>query len=209
MYRIIAPAFAALASLGIADLALACGSGKVNYADTFDTFSSDWGKQGDVMKLKSGELTFTQVDGKSFSVFALPEFRNIDFCVNLKVTESTAHGESYGGIMFWTRDIDHFYGFQITPDGYATVFQYDEDFMTLIDDRAFSAIKQGINAVNELRVVTRGPNATFYVNNQKFDTLNVKTAPGTSHIGLTIDAPLDKGKAAFAFDNVQVRSVTN
>jgi hypothetical protein len=208
MNRTFAPILAALAGLGAADMASACGSsGKVVFADAFDSLSSEWGTQDAFMKLKNGELTLAETDGKSYAVYAGPSFRDVDFCATMKVTDSSAIDESYGGIIFWARDIDHYYAFQITLDGYATVFEYAAEWKGMIDDRAFSAIKKGIGAVNELRVVTKGPNATFYVNDQKFDTINVKNPPGTQHIGFTVDAPTATGgKAAFAFDNVQVRN---
>jgi hypothetical protein len=208
MKTLVVASAAALALFAAAGAALACGtSGRLAYADAFDTFRSDWGDQDEEMKLKGGELTFAETDGQSYTIYASPMFREVDFCLTMKVTESSAFDETYGGIIFWARDYDHYYGFQITPDGYATVFEYADDFMMLIDDVEFSAIKQGIGAINELRVVTKGRNATFYVNDKVFDTLTSKTPPGTQHIGIAVDAPTgDKAKAAFAFDNVQVRN---
>jgi hypothetical protein len=196
----------AVAALSAGDPAIACGTGKVLVSDTFDTLSKDWGGENDFMKLKGGEMVIAEKE-KAYSIFSDPVYRNIDYCAAVKLIESSDLTASYGGLMFWVRDSDHYFTFQITLDGYATVYEFNNDWESIVDDRKFGAIKLGIGAVNELRVVTRGPSATFYVNDQKFDMVTVKTAPGTQHIGFTVEAPeATGGKATFAFDNLQVRS---
>ncbi len=208
MKRIIGPAIGLVATLCAGSALAACGgTGKVVFTDSFVSLGKEWGSEDKFMSVKGGEMIIAEQQ-KAYSIWATPEYRNVDYCATVRLTESSDLGSSYGGLMFWARDNDHYFTFQITLDGYGTVYEFDDgDWKSLIDDRAFPAIKQGIGAVNELRVVTRGSNATFYVNGQKFDTVTVKTAPGTQHIGFAIEAPSgDGGKATFAFDNLEVRA---
>jgi hypothetical protein len=197
-----------VAALGAGDAAAACGgTGRLVYTDAFDKLGADWGTENRFVKVTGGELVITQQD-RSYSLFAQPGYRDVDYCATIRLTESSKLSGSYGGLAFWARDNDRYFTFQITLDGYGTVYEYNYgDWTSLIDDRAFAAIKKGIGAVNELRVVTRGPNATLYVNGQKFDTLQAKGTPGTQRIGFSIEGPEGaNSRATFAFDNVEVRN---
>lgn len=199
---------AAVAMMAAGEAAAACGgSGRLVYIDAFDKLSADWGEENKFVKVTGGELVITQTD-RSYSLFAEPMYRNVDYCATVKLTESSKLSGSYGGLAFWARDNDRYFTFQITLDGYATVYEYNYgDWTALIDDRAFSAIKKGIGAVNELRVVTKGSNATFFVNGQEFDTIQSKATPGTQHIGFSIEGPEGtNSRATFAFDNLEVRN---
>jgi hypothetical protein len=202
MKQTIATLVVLIAAMGAGDPAVACGSGKLLTSDTFDTLRSEWGSEDAFMKLKSGEMVIAEQE-KAYSIYASPTYRDVDYCASVKLLESSDVSSSYGGLMFWARDSDHYFTFQITLDGYATVYEFNNDWTSLIDDRKFAAIKSGVGAVNQLRVVTKGRNATLYVNDQKFDSITVKNAPGTQRIGFTVEAPEDSGgKATFAFDNL-------
>lgn len=203
-------AYVLVAAAGLAggDAHAACGSGKVLFTDTFDKHNPAWGDPDEWMSTKDGHLVIAEKGGNFYAAYADPKYRNVDFCGELVLNVGTDIANSRGGLAFWMKDSDHFYTMQITLDGYIAIYQYDDgDWNPLIDDEPFDAIKQGIGKVNELRVVTRGPRATFYVNGQKFDTVTEKTAPGTSHVGLMVDSP-QKGAATYFFDNISVREVT-
>ena len=185
----------------------ACGTGKVVFSDSFDTLNqTTWGAVDDHMRVANGAMTIDEQDGKFYALYAEPVFRGVDYCANVTLNDSSDIPSSYGGVSFWMRSPNDFYAFEITLDGYATVYRYNGTWTSLIDDRAFAAIKQGVGAVNELRVVTKGPNATFYVNDQKFDVISDKTVPGSSQVGMVVEAPKN-GHAAFAFDDTVVHEV--
>ena len=199
-------ALAALTAVGAGGTASACGNGRVAFSDAFDALDSAvWGNADSSMSVKGGKLTLSQSDGNFHAVNAVQKFRDVDFCALTILTSGTDLAASYGGLTFWQRNSKDFYTFQITLDGYADVYRYDGDWTAIIDDRPFASIKQGVGAVNELRVVTHAYTATFYVNGVKFDSITDKRPPGTSNIGLMVDSPPQGGSATFAFDSVEVR----
>jgi hypothetical protein len=199
--------YVAVAMAGIAAImpAFACGTGRVAFSDNFDALNSKvWGNTDKWMSVKDGKLVLSQSNGDFYAVDSGRKFRDVDYCAVGALTAGTDITAAYGGVTFWLRSSKDFYTFQITLDGFADVYRYDGDWTALVDDRAFPAIKQGIGAVNELRVVTHANTATFFVNGVRFDSITDKRPPGTSRVGLVVDSP-PSGSVTFAFDAVQVR----
>ena len=197
---------AALAAVATSGTAFGCGAGRVAFADTFDALNAKvWGPSDKWMSAAGGRLVLSDADGDFYAADAEPLFRNVDYCALAILTATSDVTAAYAGLTFWMRNAKDFYTFQITLDGYADVYRYDGDWTALIDDRPFASIKQGVGAVNELRVVTHGNTAAFYVNGVKFDAITDKRPPGTSRVGVMIDTPPSGGSATFAFDSVEVR----
>jgi hypothetical protein len=196
----------AIAIIASSSAAVACGGGNLLFADGLVTLMTNvWGPANDNMSVKNGQLVISETDGQFYTDYESAAFGDVDYCVDVTLTGSSDETASYGGINFWSSDDTHFYTFQITLDGYATVRQYANGNWTfIIDDREFDAIKLGPGAANEVRVVTSGPQATFYVNDVKFDAITDTTAPTLSHFGFTVEAPAG-GQTTFAYNNVAVR----
>jgi hypothetical protein len=110
--------------------------------------------------------------------------------------------------MFWAKDLKNFYTFQITLDGYATVYQkINDEWKQIIKDREADSIHQGTTRFNEIEVVTRGHQATFYINGEHFDDIAGLEPDGGQHIGFTMEAP-DSSDATFDMDDVTVNAVS-
>ncbi|HZP20719.1 MAG TPA: hypothetical protein VFB16_11000 [Bauldia sp.] len=197
-------ALAAVAMLAGGGAASACGSGRLLFSDSFDDLKTEWGGADDNMKVASGKMTIGEKDGNFYVVTAAPTFPEVDFCANVALVEGTDLAGSYGGIVFWAKDTNNFYTFQITLDGYATAYVYDDGkWKSLVDDKEAASIKQGTGATNELRVVTNGTKAVLYINGTAFQTIE-GTPPARQHIGFTAEAPANNGSATFSFDDVAV-----
>jgi len=206
MHRTWICGLAALAVASISGSASACGSGRLSFSDAFKSFDSNvWGDSTRWVSVSGGKLTLSQMDGNFYAVTAARKFRDVDFCTVATLMSGSDLAAAYGGLTFWQRGPKDFYTFQITLDGYADVYRYNGDWTAIIDDRPFDSIKQGVGAVNELRVVTHASTATFYVNGVEFDSITEKRPPGTSRIGLMVDSPPQGGSATFAFSGVEVR----
>lgn len=191
---------------GIGAAEAACGTGRLKMNTTFETLPKTWGVADEFMSVKDGKLVVSEKNGDFYVVIAGPTFENADYCAEVVLTETSDPAASYGGLTFWATDVDHFHTFQITLDGYATVYEYTGQWHSVIKDKPVSSIKTGVGAVNELRVLLEGNRATLFINGEAFDSI-VGTAPaGGSHIGFTIEAP-QNGNATFALDNVEVRDV--
>jgi hypothetical protein len=183
----------------------ACGTGELLFSDTFDTMTKTWGQPDEFMKVEGGQLVINEKDGNFYVATSGPTYRDVDFCATFKPTDSSDPASSYAGVTFWGQDVDHFYTFQMTVDGYATVYQYTGEWKSIIDDTAVSSIKQGVGAENELRVVTKGDTATLYINGERFNSITGVLPNEGQHLGFTVEAP-EKGKVTFAIDNAEVRT---
>src|SRR5665213_103339 len=196
--------------LGVALIALsapsawACGDGKVLLSDSFDTFQSMWGQPNDYVKVVDGRLQLSEVPNKSYSIYADPTFDDMDLCARLRLVKTGKPSGAYVGVMFWAKDVDNFYTLQITPDGYATVYQQiNKQWTQIIKDRQVAAIHQGATRFNELEVVTRGHDAALYINGGHFDDVAGQEPDGGQHVGFTVEAP-DTSDAVFVADDLTV-----
>ncbi|MCP4419855.1 MAG: DUF1080 domain-containing protein [Chloroflexi bacterium] len=114
-------------------------------------------------------------------------------------------GNSYG-VLFRMQDSTRFYRFEITGDGFFMVERRDGDagWTRFVDSWTEStAINQGLNSTNRLKVEARGQSVALYVN----DSL-IHQFTDTAYASGTI--ALDAGtfvqpQAQVAFDNVVVK----
>ena len=67
----------------------------------------------------------------------------------------------------------------------------------------FAGLKQGNGAVNEVRVVTVGNEATIYLNGQKYRTIKGQPPENGQQIGIRATSTKDE-RSVFAFDGVKV-----
>ena len=196
----------ALAPLSAAP-ASACGNGKVLLSDSFDTLQSMWGDANDNVKVVDGRLQLSEANGKSYPAYSTTTFDDMDVCARVKLVKTDKVSEAYVGVMFWAKDADNFYTFEITLDGYATVYQQvDKEWKEIIKDRQVDSIHQGSTRFNEIEVVTRGHQATFYINGEHFDDIAGLEPDGGQHVGFTVEAP-DAGDAAFVADDLKVSEI--
>jgi hypothetical protein len=205
MHKALLGAVVALAfSLGAGHAAHACGKGALLLEDGFDTLQPIWGEADEWMTVQDKRLVIKEQDGHFYSVSTSSTYQEVDYCATVSLLASPDLGYTYAGLIFWGKDAHNFYAFQITFDGYATVYRYaDGKWVAVIKDRKAGAARTGLRAISRLRVVTNGDKATFYVNDAKFGTVTGDPPEGGQRIGFSVEAP-SKGEAIFALDNVQV-----
>jgi hypothetical protein len=113
-------------------------------------------------------------------------------------------GDSYAGLIFWGVDKDNYYSLLITADGYASVFRRQKGrALSQVDWTEFDGIKKGGDAVNQLRVVTKGNEATLYVNGKQFQTITGQPPEDGWQFGVRAASPKNS-KAIYGFDNIKV-----
>lgn len=147
---------------------LPAAPGELLYVSTFDAFNEEW-------SLYEGRLSAEAADGVlrlsvgepvafPYSTVML-HFGDFDMTVQARAVEGP---ENNGfGIVFRQQDADNLYSFLISSDGYYQVSRIvNGDSRELSTWIPTSHVNQGIGAVNTLRVIGRGDEFQFFVNDQ-------------------------------------------
>jgi len=129
---------------------------------------------------------------------------DVDFCA---VVTAVAGNGTDGGLVFWEIDSSDEWTFAAATNGQAYVSHlHDGDWDDLLPLTTSPSLRRGVGASNELRVVTQGRHATFFINGQKFFEGDRTDTKARRRIGL-IATSTNQVKAVFSFDNVTMRAV--
>ena len=121
----------------------------------------------------------------------------MDASVDIRMAQS-GEGNWYAGLSFWAEDIENCYIAGICPaNGNISLIRImkGKDVFPLPWDHS-DAVKTGSDAVNKLRVVTKGNSITMYVNGQEVGSFNGKPPDGGGMIGVVGSA----GKEAYIWE---------
>lgn len=154
-------------------LTVACGGGNsAPYLETFDE-AGNWrvAEDNNVLgSVQEGVYDFTVLaDQQAFWTTAGESFADGIYEVDATPIEGPVDN-GYGMIFRSTNDDDDFYSFQVSGDGYVWIGKYEEggtiEPTILVNDWWFpsTAVNQGTNVTNRLKVRAEGQNLIFYVN---------------------------------------------
>lgn len=183
-------------------------AGGLLYAAAFDGFLDEWEQYED------GQLTAAAEDGVFRLVLDAPEkvpysvasHRFTDF--DLRVTAQALEGPLNNGygVVFRLVNPDNNYQFLVSSDGYYAVKRVlngEERFLSAWIDSPI--VNQGMDAPNHLRVVARGDQFQFYVNDELVElcipieadaisTYSGGTCYGGTMENTLIDSSIDAGR---------------
>jgi hypothetical protein len=185
--------------------AYACQGKTVLFEDNFETLEPTWGAKDDAFYLEDGRLVLKPGLDEYYSALNTAGFYdNIDYCVRIYSVNADPAGNSFAGVMFWATDYDNYYYALIAGDGAVGIFRRQRGkTLKQTDWTVFDAANKGKEAVNELRVVTIGKEASVYVNGKLFKTMKGQPPENGQEIG--VRATSSKGeKAIYAFDDIKV-----
>ncbi len=132
-----------------------------------------------------------------------------DFAYEADVTQLAGPPESSYGLIFRAVDGQQFYRFDITGNGQFIVERHNSDgtWTRLVQEwTPASALNQGLNVTNRLRVLASGQTLTFYANDVLLTQVNDATY-ASGAVGL--DAGTFGGSnLQVAFDNVAITDGT-
>ena len=132
-----------------------------------------------------------------------------DFVLEVDAWQRSGPPESSYGILFRIQDGQQFYRFDVTGSGLFMVERRnaDETWTRLIPEWSpTTALNQGLNVANRLKVIAAGPTLTFYVNDVLLTQVNDSTF---SSGGIALDAgTFGGGNLQVSFDNLSITSVT-
>jgi hypothetical protein len=163
--------------------AIADDDPSVLFSDDFSTLDPGWGDANEMILVEGGKLVLKPKVGMSYTVlYQGGTFNDVD--IRAKFTLADGMADEPAGIVFWASDLDNKYEALFQADGTFTVLRDEKGkFLNPIAWKTQEALKKGVGQVNELRVVTKGRTATFYINDTQVATIQGFTPEGGSEIG--------------------------
>ncbi len=191
---------------------VACGESSDSDLLFQDEFAAgemgNWLVEGDALARTAvlNEQLLIAIDAPNlvqFSTLQTPTFA--DFVLEVDASQVAGDAESSFGVLFRVQDPTQFYRFEITGNGLYMIERHNADntWTQLLPDWVSTpAINQGLNSVNQLKVVAVGQVLTFYVNG----TLLQQVTDATYGAGaIALDAgTFGRPGLQVAFDNVKV-----
>jgi len=177
--------FAAAGLLAAIPAAQACKGTHAVFEDKFATLDPAWGNN-DNGSAANNALT---VKLPPFTVFLNQAnvYNDGDFCVTLNFTQITDPASTQAGVVFWGTDPSAYWVFNIAPNGFYEVLRKLNNngrWLYPISFRTTPAVKQGANQANEVEVVTKGNQATLYINGTLISTITGQPPDGGSLTGI-------------------------
>jgi tetratricopeptide (TPR) repeat protein len=176
------------------------------FQEDFATLDPAWGAPSSNISVQDGKLTLQPELNNSFTALNQAHlFEDMDARVKIRVAKSD--NPNYGGgLVFWAADYKDYYYLLVTGDGWFGVKRWTNGrVLDPVPWRQKSALKKGIGEWNQLRVVTKGKQATVYINDTEVVTLKGQPPKGGGFIGLTGNSPPDvQNKTVWEFSELRV-----
>src|SRR6516164_3887359 len=146
--------------------------GEVLYEDNFANLDPSWGTPGEILSVKEGKLVLKPALNTTQSVLNQSNvFEDAD--VELQITLSNGDPGVPGGLVFWAKDYSNFYCFCIDANGSFKISHFVIDrWLNPVGWTQSDSINKGVGQTNKLRVVTKGRQATAYINDKEAITIN-------------------------------------
>ena len=108
------------------------------------------------------------------------------------------------GLVFWAKDYDEYYAVLINAQGWFGVQRHMSNrYLLPVAWQASDAIKKGEGAENQVKVVTKGNQATIFINGKEVVSFNGQPPQGGTLIGFKA-ASGPEGANTVAFANLQI-----
>jgi hypothetical protein len=162
------------------------------FEETFESLSPQLGNVTSTLFAQDGVLV-----AKPSAGFVTRLFYNgvifEDADISVRVRQVEGKSQDYGvGLNFWAEP-PAFYAWLITPSGSYMVARYTgAKWSNPIPWRTSEAIKKGIGEWNKLRVVTKGKQATFFINDAEITSIRGQPPEGGGLIGLEANSPKEE-----------------
>ncbi|HEX3657416.1 MAG TPA: hypothetical protein VHV55_16620 [Pirellulales bacterium] len=156
----------------------------VIFSDDFSTLDPAWGPPDGQQSVASGNLVFQPGVGTSYtSLYQGALFGDAD--IRVKINEASGGPDQPAGVVFWGIDYANLYVAQLRGDGSVGVSQLTKgDWRAPIPYTVRAGLVNGVGQANELRIVTRGKQATVYINGQQIAAIDGVPPAGGGKIGL-------------------------
>ncbi|MBV9644871.1 MAG: extracellular solute-binding protein [Verrucomicrobia bacterium] len=179
----------ALVALLLLPSILSALADEILYEDNFSNLDPSWGTPGERLSANEGKLTLKPAPNTTQSILNQSNvFEDADIRVEVVVPAGDANVP--GGLIFWAKDHSNFYCLCINAAGYFKISRYVTDrWLQPVGWVENEAINKGIGQVNKLRVVTKGRQATAYINDKQVTTFNGQAPQGGGCVGVSGGSP--------------------
>ncbi len=176
------------------------------FEDVFDAHDPKWGPETDQFKTADGQFKIQLEPHKlNFTVNQASFYDDAEVCVTYKFEQGTKTDQAWGGVVFWYTDAQNLYAFGVSPGGTIAVWRLvNNAWENPVPWAANAAVRAGVGAVNNIRVVTQGPKALLYVNDVHVQTITGQPPAGGQLVGLIGEALEKADYTVHAFDNFSV-----
>ena len=197
---------AVITLLLLAPIRNVCG-GEVLYEDNFTNLDPSWGTPGEILSVKDGKLTLKPALNTTQSVLNQSNvFDDADIAVD--VILSSGDPIVPGGLVFWAKDYSNFYCLSVDANGSFKISHFVTDrWLIPVGWTKSEAMNNGIGQVNNLRVVTKGRQATAYINDKEVVTINGQPPQGGGCVGILGGSAQDS-QNTWQFANLRVIATT-
>jgi glucose/mannose transport system substrate-binding protein len=178
-------------------------AGEILYEDKFTELDPSWGVPGERLSVEDGKLTLKPAQDTTQSILNQANvFEDAD--IRVEVILPAGDATVPGGLIFWAKDHSNFYCLCIDAAGYFKISRYVSDrWLQPVGWIQNEAINKGTGQVNKLRVVTKGHQATAYINDKQVTTFNGQPPQGGGCIGVSGGSP-ENTQNTWQFTNLQV-----
>jgi hypothetical protein len=187
----------ATALLALLVVLAACGRGpdqcktdKALFEDNFNDTACGWDEyqeEGASAAYGTSDYVMT-VDKPNTSAVAVPGARFSNVVVEAQVQQTRGSTDNNFGLLCRYQDLDHFYAFLISTDGYYAIVRVfgGENFKVLSGDGMHlmpsEVIRRDVGSTNEIRAICQDETLTLYVNGGQLASV-VDTQLDTGDIG--------------------------
>jgi uncharacterized protein len=176
---------------------------KILYEDDFSRLDPSWGIFGDILSVRDGKLVMKPAVNTTQSVLNLFNTFN-DADIQVEVGLASGAPVVVGGLIFWAKDYADFYCLRIDANGSFEISHFVASRWLIPVGRTKSeAINKGLGKINKLRVVTKGPQMTAFINDQQVITMTGQPPLGGGCVGISGSSDLDR-QSTWQFSNLRV-----
>jgi len=176
---------------------------EILYEDSFTNLDPSWGVPSERLSVEDGKLTLKPAPDTTQSILNQANVFD-DADIRVEVILPAGDVSVPGGLIFWAKDHSNFYCLCIDAAGYFKISRYVTDrWLQPVGWSENEAINKGIGQVNKLRVVTKGHQATAYINDKQVATFNGQPPQGGGCVGVSGGSP-ENAQNTWQFTNLQV-----
>jgi glucose/mannose transport system substrate-binding protein len=180
---------------------------EILYEDDFTNLDPSWGTPGAILSVKEGRLVLKPAANTTQSVLNQSNVFD-DADIEVQVILSSGDTTVPAGLIFWAKDYSNFYCFNIDANGSFKISHFVIDrWLTPVGWTDSPAINKGIGQFNKLRVLTKGRQATAYINDKEVITINGQPPQGGACIGISGGSAQDS-QNTWEFASLRVISTT-